>query len=823
MVPAPALPLADPRQPAGGDEVDEPTIASAERDRTLVELAQDLVWELDASGRVTAVNARVLARLGRPGEAIVGRPLEDGLLDTERDALRALLAHDDPGEHGDPGAHGGLETAFLDGGGRPVWVRLTVRHLTAEDGRRTASLAVGTDVTDLHAASGALRLSEARLRDVLSTIPVGVIVYDATGAAEFANASACEIIGRPIEEIGEFGVGIMHPDDADGAIEATMIAAAAGETAVSEVRFFRPDGSIGWLSCSTVLRSDEVAFGQGGCLIVFSDITARKEAEAERDRFFETAVEMQLVATLDGRLVRANPAWVRAFGRASTGTSSLLATVHPDDVERVREEVHALASGGARSFEVRCRRREGDYRWVDWTAVADLDRGVLYASGRDVTDSHVRHEDLTHQASHDQLTGLANRSRFGERLERSLRRLAGQPSGTALAVMFLDLDGFKFVNDSLGHGAGDALLTAVARRLEEAVRPSDTVARHGGDEFVILCDNVADVDQVLNVAQRITRVMAEPFTILGRPVYVSASVGVTVADATRTATSGELLSEADSAAYRAKENGKARFELYDHDLRARAEERLTLETALRQADARDLVVEYRPVVDLHTASVVSFEAVLEWDHPAWGRVPRDRWTRVAEDSGLVVPIGQHLLDQVCRQGAAWSAAGVDLHWIAVPVSPRQFGQPDFVDSVARALEASGAPPALVSLGIPETALMRDVNASITRLEALRALGVRLAIDDFGAGSSSLNFLRRFPVDVVNVDRTFTCELGSDAAGSAIVAAVIGLAHVQGLQVVAEGVETVEHLAALFNLACDLGQGSYFGNPLPADGARALLG
>ncbi len=657
---------------------------------------------------------------------------------------------------------------------------------------------------------------------MLSTIPVGVIVYDAAGAPEFANASAYAIIGRPIEEIGDFGIGIMHPDDADAAVARTMEAAALGETAVSEVRFFRPDGSIGWLSCSTVLRSDEATFGQGGCLIVFSDITARKEAEAERDQFFETAVELQCVAALDGQVLRANPAWVRAFGAAPVAASEVFATFHPDDVGRAREELHALATGGARSFEVRCRFQDGEYRWIDWTAVADPDRGVAYVSGRDVTATHAREADLSHQASHDQLTGLANRSRFAERLERSLRRLAGQPDGTALAVMFLDLDGFKFVNDSLGHGAGDTLLTAIARRLEEAVRPSDTVARHGGDEFVILCDNVADVDQVLKVAQRLTRVMAEPFTIAGRPVYVSASVGVTVADATRTTTSAELLSEADSAAYRAKENGKARFELYDQDLRARAEERLTLEAALRQAAARDLVVEYRPVVDLHTAAVVSFEAVLEWDHPDWGRLPRDRWTRVAEDSGLAVPIGQHLLDQVCRQVAAWCADGAEPTWIAVPISRRQFTQPDLVDSVARALEASGAPPALVSLGIPETALIRDVTASITRLEALRALGVRLAIDDFGAGSSSLNFLRRFPVDVVNVDRTFTCELGSDPAGSAIVAAVIGLAHVQGLQVVAEGVETVEHLAALFNLACDLGQGSYFGDPVAADGARALL-
>jgi diguanylate cyclase (GGDEF)-like protein/PAS domain S-box-containing protein len=812
----------DPRLdavPTVGTRLGPEALGGAARDRTLLELGHDLVWDLDGAGRIRHLNGRAGRVLGHADAAVRGRPLSALVADGDRPILSAVLA--DPA----PERRGPHELAFVTAAGGVAWLRVTVRHVVDVYGDRTGSLVVASDVTDLRAASGALRLSEARLRDVLSTIPVGVVVYDAAGRAEFANEAACRVLGRPVEELCNWGLAFVHPDDRDRIMAEGVEAAARGLTAWSEVRFLRPDGTVVWLSVSTVIRSDAEP-GDGGSLTVFNDVTARKEAEVERDRFFESAIELQCVVSFDGhRLLRANPAFERAFGWTADELRSVpyFRFLHPEDLVQVGLHLDGLGAGGAASFEARARTRDGDWRWIAWTTVADVDRQVLYVSGRDVTTQKSHQDDLSHRAFHDVLTGLANRGRFVQRLERSLRRLRHQPDSTAVAVLFLDLDGFKGVNDSLGHAAGDELLLAIARRLESAVRPSDIVARYGGDEFVVLCDSVADVDQVTKLAQRLTNVMVEPFTVRGRPLYVSASVGVTVAEAGRETTPAELLSEADTAAYRAKENGKARFELYDSELRSRAEERLAVEGALRQAEPSALQVEYRPMVDLRSARVVAVEAGLRWEHPSWGRVAPERYAGVAEDTGLSIRIGTHVLEQACRQAQEWHAAGGPPFWIMVPVSPRQFGQPDFVDVVRRVLDEAGPPAGLVCLEIGETAIVRDLAAATRRLGALRGLGVRLAVDDFGAGLSSLNDLRRLPVDLVNVDRSFVYELGSDPAGSAIVAAVVNLAHLHGLQVVAEGVETVEHLAALVNLACDLGHGSFFGDPVDASGARRLLG
>jgi diguanylate cyclase (GGDEF)-like protein len=422
--------------------------------------------------------------------------------------------------------------------------------------------------------------------------------------------------------------------------------------------------------------------------------------------------------------------------------------------------------------------------------------------------------EMAHQALHDALTGLPNRLLVAESLEQSLERSAR--SGAEVAVLFIDLDRFKLINDSRGHAAGDELLVTVAERLRCVVRPYDVVARFGGDEFVIVCEDVAAAYEASVLAERILTTLREPVLVGGQEVFLSASVGIAVADGSGSPSS--LLRDADAAMYRAKEKGRNRSEFFDATMQTEATEHLEIQSALHRAIERDeLRVHYQPVVELESGTVTGVEALVRWQHPQHGLVSPASFIPLAEETGLIVPIGGWVLGQATAQLARWrkQSWGQSLT-VSVNLSARQIRQPELIPGLMAMLLATGMDPDAVCLELTETTFMEDVGSQRDTLADIRALGLGLAIDDFGTGYSSLTYLKRFPVTVVKVDQAFVKGLGENAADTAIVKSVIDLAHALGLVVVAEGVETAEQVAHLRALGCDQAQGYFFARPQPAE-------
>jgi len=426
---------------------------------------------------------------------------------------------------------------------------------------------------------------------------------------------------------------------------------------------------------------------------------------------------------------------------------------------------------------------------------------------------------LAHQAFHDPLTGLPNRALLDDRLSQALRRR----QATAVAVLFVDLDNFKVVNDSLGHTVGDRLLVAVAQRLQQAVRPEDTVARLGGDEFIILLEDAADPAGAVQVATRIRNAVQMPFQVEGHELVVTASVGI--ARERAGIDPGELLRQADIALYQAKGTGKDRYALADAGTMARATQRFSLETDLRQAlDRGELCLHYQPRVVAGTGLITGMEALVRWTHPALGNLIPSAFLPLAEETGLILPLGEWILTEACRQARVWQRrdSSVPAIVVSVNLSGRQFRQPDLVAMVARAIAATELAPACLELELTESIAMEDVDSAVAVLQRLKALGVRVALDDFGTGYSSLRALHRLPLDTLKIDRSLVLDVGQDRRTFAILQAVITVGETLGLAVVAEGVETQEELDEIRALGCDQVQGFYFSRPLPVAAMTALL-
>ncbi|RBY76930.1 hypothetical protein DQ239_12125 [Blastococcus sp. TF02-09] len=533
-----------------------------------------------------------------------------------------------------------------------------------------------------------------------------------------------------------------------------------------------------------------------------------------------------VVVSRDGRLLsdRATlPDMVRVDGDGELQATELVRSFGGDPREvQVTIERAIRAAGEVVDAELLCE-RGGENVWIGIRA-ADLtddpDVGGVIVHLTDISDRKRAEEALAHQAFHDALTGLANRALFADRVEQALRRAVrgpGQP-----AVVFIDLDGFKGVNDTLGHPAGDALLREVARRLRSVVRIDDTVSRLGGDEFAVLVEQAgSEPEEAVATAERVLAALAVPFALEQQTVTVSGSVGIAVGHAG--ATSDSLVGDADIAMYAAKMAGRGRSVVFDAGMRASAVAARELEEQLRGALGEgEFRLVYQPVVDLADGSVTGFEALLRWNSAALGPVPPDRFVPVAEASGLIEPIGAWVLREACATAAGWRAEhGRDLT-VAVNVSAVQLTSPHLVEHITEALTASGLPPSALVLEVTETALVADPERASECLAALRALGLRLALDDFGTGYSSLAHLRQFTVDVLKIDRSFVGTIGEDGVMPPIVRGMIDLGRTLGLEIVAEGVETEAQRQLLVEGRCDLAQGYLFARPLETVDASLLL-
>jgi len=497
---------------------------------------------------------------------------------------------------------------------------------------------------------------------------------------------------------------------------------------------------------------------------------------------------------------------------------------HPDDRESTAAEVRRLLSGDSEGFQIEKRniRADGHEVWISASVscVRDQSGAPLYlvSQSEDITERRAMHEHLAHAAIHDPLTALPNRVLFMDRLHTALSR--SHRNGCHVAVIFMDLDRFKLVNDSLGHEGGDQVLRAVALRIQASVRPSDTVARFGGDEFTILCEDVSDESMAMELATRIAASLDEPLEIGGSELFVTASLGLTLSS--YSIEPQRLLRDADTAMYRAKEQGRAGIELFDERNDTWSSGRLRTCNDLHLALQRDeLELHYQPIVDLTTTTLVGAEALVRWQHPTRGLLLPAEFIDLAEDIGLIVPLGRWVLHEACRQAACWRKrrgdAGHEV-WrqsISINVAPRQLASRDFSSQLAEVLEDTQMDPDGVWLEITESTLLQDPDQTITTLRALRDLGVHLSIDDFGTGYSSLSYLQQLPVECLKIDRTFVNGLGRHPESSAIVKAVIGLADSLGLACIAEGVETPTQAQAVRDLGCVLAQGYLFGRPQAA--------
>jgi diguanylate cyclase (GGDEF)-like protein/PAS domain S-box-containing protein len=545
---------------------------------------------------------------------------------------------------------------------------------------------------------------------------------------------------------------------------------------------------------------------------------------------FDHAAGMALVAP-DGRWLEVNHSLCEMLGYEEQEMLglSLGDVAHPDDLAAVLINIDRLVKDKSETFQVEQRflHKRGHTVWTLLsvsvvTAAADKSAHLIFQS-QDITDRKRAEERLVHDALHDSLTGLPNRVLFMDHLKHAVER-ARRNKGFHFTVLFLDLDRFKIINDSLGHMVGDQLLVGIARRLETCVRSIDTVARLGGDEFTILLEDLKDPAETVEIVNRIQSELSVPFKLGGHEVFTSVSIGV-APSTTGYERAEDILRDADTAMYRAKSSGKARHEVFDREMHAHAMNLLHIETDLRRAVERgEMRLHYQPIVSLADESIIGFEALVRWQHSERGLVSPMDFIPVAEETGLIVPIGRWVLREACRQMSEWKRrdASAMLLFMSVNLSGKQFTQPDLLGQVTRILEETGLDPHSLKLEITESVVMENIDAAIETLESLRSLGVEVSIDDFGTGYSSLSYLHRLPIDTLKVDRSFVSRMASNNENTEIVRTIVTLAQSLDMKVVAEGVETSEQLAQLQILRCEGAQGYLFSRPLDAEAASALL-
>jgi diguanylate cyclase (GGDEF)-like protein/PAS domain S-box-containing protein len=555
----------------------------------------------------------------------------------------------------------------------------------------------------------------------------------------------------------------------------------------------------------------------------------RQRGEARFRFLVQNASDVVTVLGADSTVIYASPATEPMWAvtpDALVGTR-IFGLVHPDDRPAARTHlVEALKQPGV-NIATELRIQHGDGSWRDCKVIANnlLQQpsvAGIVVTYSDITERKLFVEQLQHLAFHDSLTGLPNRALFTDRLERALA--VADREFRSVGVLFLDIDNFKVINDSLGHHQGDALLTEVAMRIRNCVRAVDTVARLGGDEFTVLLDHLPNEADATELADRIGVALSHSILLPDQEVFVTASIGVALS-APRHDTSDTLLRNADLAMYHAKNDGKDRVAVFDRTMEARAVERMELETEMRIAlDRAEFAVYYQPIFSLANQGITEFEALVRWQHPQRGLVLPDTFIPLAEETGLIVPLGQWVLDQACSQTRRWQVQypSTPALGISVNLSGRQFQNPHLIEDIQQTLSRTGLDPHSLKLEITESVAMQDPDATAITLRALKALGVRLAIDDFGTGYSSLSYLKRFSVDTLKIDRSFVDGLGNDIQDTAIVQSVITLARALNLTTTGEGIETPSQQEHLRALGCDAGQGFLFARPIPAREIEELL-
>ncbi|MBX3705983.1 MAG: EAL domain-containing protein [Pseudomonadales bacterium] len=692
----------------------------------------------------------------------------------------------------------------------------------------------------------ALRASEQFNRAIIDSANSAVICVDTSGIISFFSAGAERMLGyRADEVIGRASPEIFHEPaelrartlafiakyelDVEPGVRVLGLAARDELAYEDEWTFVRKDGSLVLVHLSISVIRDKR--GEVSSFVALArDVTQEKGMVARvrlAEQVFENVGEAIVVTDAGLRVLDVNPAFLRmtGFSRADViGRRYDAGGSGRHDRRFFVALWRQVRRVGIWSGEIWGRRRNGELfpQWLTISAIRDdRDRISSYvANFKDITSQKAAEEELERMAYYDPLTSLPNRSLLKDRLQHEISIAARR--GTRLALLFIDLDRFKYVNDTLGHDAGDRLLVEAAARIRRVVRQSDTLARLGGDEFTLVMTDVEDPTLVAHVAQRIIDAMEEVFSVDGRDVFIGASIGIGMypADGDSVLT---LIKNADTAMYLAKQAGRGNYQFFTGELNARNERRMTLEASLRRAiDNDEFVLHYQPKVDMLTGVVTGFEALLRWQHPTLGLIPPGDFVPLAEEARLILPMGQWVLEQACAQLRDWHGQGFTGLRMSVNLSARQFQADTLVDDIAELLTRLGLPADRLDLELTESLLMADAERALAVMRRLRELGVTLSVDDFGMGYSSLSYLKKFPIDTLKIDREFVSGVVNDAEDAGIVRAIISLARTMQLQVVAEGVEDVAQEQFLLREGCELAQGYLYGRPLAVADVEAFL-
>lgn len=790
--------------------------------RALFGAMTDVILVLDADGRYLKIAPTALGLLYRAPEILLTRTVREVFpehIGTEFARLIRLALD----------ARTAQRTIYnLEIEGKDYWFEATITPLT----HRTV-LWVARDITESHEAAQKLEQQAKELETLFQALPDIFFRLSPEGhILDYKTSSLDSLVVPPEQFLGKRMDEVLPPDVAAAYNQALH----AAENS-NEIQSFEYALTLHEELCFFEARLWK--YSDAGYYVVIRDISERREAEealrqaeAKYRSIFENAVEGIFQSTPDGFYMDANPSLARIYGYTSTDELRLALTdisqqLYVDPSRRAEFLRLMREEGRLSNFESQVFRHDGEVIWISENAraVCDLAGEPLFFEGtvEDISKRKQAEERLLHDAMHDRLTGLANRALFLDRVGQAMARLRRHPE-SLFAVLFLDCDRFKNINDSLGHMAGDQLLVDLSKRLSAALRPGDTVARLGGDEFGVLLEEIVDMRDATHVAERIQADMSVPFSIGGQQVFTTASMGIAVAHVNYEKAE-DLLRDADMAMYRAKATGKARHEVFDSGMHTRAVALLQLETDLRWAIERhEFRVHYQPIVDLNSRCIVGFEALVRWQHPERGLVPPDEFVPVAEETGFIVPIGNFVVLEAVRQLGFWQREFpmVKPLYMAVNLSGKQFSQPALVEELEQLLAHSGLAPGSLMLEITESAIMENAQSVTDKLLHLQRLGVNLALDDFGTGYSSLSYLHRLPLDTLKIDRSFVSRLLEGGENRELVSTIIILGLNLGMDIVAEGVEKLEELEDLLSLRCGLGQGYYFSQPLPANEAEQLL-
>jgi diguanylate cyclase (GGDEF)-like protein/PAS domain S-box-containing protein len=803
---------------------------SKERYRELFENANDIIYTHDLEGNYISVNEASERITGYKVEEVLRMKMADVIAPEYVETARAMLA-----SKLDGGATTFYEVEMIASDGRRLPLEVSSR-LIYENGVPVGVQGIARDITERRRAEEALRESEERYRELFENANDILYTHDLEGNFTAINNAGERITGYSRAELLEMKLAHLVTSEHLELTRRMMSEILAGEEQpFYEIEVLAKDGRMVILEVSTRLIYE-------GVRPIAVQGTARDVTEAKRAREALRESEERYALAADGASdglwdwdlkhsrIYFSPRWKAMLGHKDDEIDSRpdewFERVHPEDAAAVTRQLREHVDGLTEHFENehRLRHKSGLYRWVLARGIAVRDSsGKATRIAGSLTDTTGRkrvEEQLTHDAFHDALTGLPNRGLFMEHLrlvidqsKRSTERL--------FAVLFLDMDRFKLVNDSLGHIAGDCLLVEISWRLRKCLRAGDTVARLGGDEFTILLRDMDEPAEAARVAERIHTELTRPFDIGGNEVFTTASIGIVLSSIGFKRTE-DFLRAADTAMYRAKARGRGLHEVFDQEMHARAKLTLRLENDLRRAIERgEMLVRYQPIVCLSSGRVTGFEALVRWQHPERGLIMPMEFIPIAEEAGLIVALGTWVLEEACRQTRRWQSAGLTTD-VSVNLSGKQFAQRDLFERVGQVLEETGLDGRALRLEITESVVMENAEATAATLQKLRELGIRLVVDDFGTGYSSLSYLQRFPISTLKIDRSFVSRMCDSEENSEIVRTIIALARNLGIEVVAEGVETAQQLAQLRGLGCGYVQGFFFAEAMTGDEAAELL-